>query len=775
MSPSLEPLSAGPFRRFFRPVALAAATLVIALLFFRVPDSPGSEGHSSYRMLLDLSFRPGAAESLPIATLDGPLVPLQQPVYVGRSIWRSIVWQIGSNLTMAAIVAGSLFRLPASRAWWALTIFVVLGIFDASVAPWITLFMLGAVAKKSEKPVLAILASVGMGILGATSIAHFLLATGAIAWPAAAKEPDRKNSPLLCASGFLAGFVGTWVVLDQSPLKLVHWLTFGLLDCWTPSSLFVSSATTLVYPVAGLVTIAWIGSVFLGRKTLRLTAGESRDVLLVTWGLFLAWKFRAIQPGGSPLLFFATAMLGGFLLLPRSPLSATAILLLGLFGATLPDRLLVSDAVGRINRQILQNVREISLLPGVRDRLRQNFTGYGTSFAMPLTRSAIGDNPIGLLSDQSTHAVLNGFRVIPSRLLLTGLAPEDQVSARKGQAFPASDAPSFVLERIDRDTDLFPPLRDGHAQLALYSAFDFVLSEQGFSLWRKRNNPLRGTLKLIATGEVRYGENFKLPATGGGLWIELDCAPNLLGKVLDQARPLTEPRIRTVDVNGDELGYAIAWRTARSGFLADPFFRGDVDVLKFQEGQTPVRVTSVVVDAPPSTPWAWRPRIRYRIYELPSFDSARLQNLTALQKQTFAALNRMPISFTTPFTPISGVLGEKSVIFMHPDSVMEIPVTQSDRTIVGSFGIVPAAYTNPGPSVTDGVSFSIEFVPAAGSPKRLLQRSLDPAVNSRDREPQKFTIALPPSSGGRLLLRTFNLPQATSSFDWSYWRQIELK
>src|SRR5437762_343577 len=122
--------------RGWRGLAFVGATLCIAFLFFRAPEPASSASNASYRMLLDIAFRPASAATMPVQTVDGPLVPLQNPVYVGRSIWRPMVWQFVGNLIVAAIVAGSMVQLPATRAWWAFGLFLVVGMTESSIAPW---------------------------------------------------------------------------------------------------------------------------------------------------------------------------------------------------------------------------------------------------------------------------------------------------------------------------------------------------------------------------------------------------------------------------------------------------------------------------------------------------------------------------------------------------------------------------------------------------------------------------------------------------------------
>lgn len=755
-------------------MAFAAATLALAFLFFRAPEPASSAANSSYRMLLDVAFRPAAPSTLPVQTLDGPLVPLQNPVYVGRSVWRPIVWQFLGNLAVGAILGAAALRQSATRAWWAIGGLIVLGIVDSSLGPWCAIFVLGLFASGLDNRLLRLFCGIGIGLLAATSIPHFLLGCGAIVLPLL-----RRSAPALrqaeVASGFVLGLAGLWFLLGQSLGKLGHWLWFGLTGAWTPSELTLSPTAAKTFPWIVLAWAVWGSALFFRRNLLRTQPTLALSAWLVTWGLFLAWKLVAMQPAGSPLLFFATAILGGFLLLDLCPAAAAPLFVIGVIGAAVPDRTLMSDAVGRINRQVLRNFDELRQLGSLRERLRQDFTGYGASFAMPLTRAALAGGPVGIVGDEGMQAVLNELRITLAPGFSGAGARDDAGARAHAEALLQKEAPPFSLHRIDRDTNLLPGLRDGPAQLALYRGYEFLLHEQGVSLWKKRSEPMAGPLEIVQSGKIAFGEKISLPASDDTYWLELDCSPNLAGHLRDLVHPLVEPALRVTGTDGQQLRYALAWRMARAGFLVRPFLNGDLGWLKFEEGEPNPPIDSVTVELPSSGQSLWRSQISYRLYRLPGLISARKPSLSAALQKQYAALNRLPASVSCPFPPLFGLVQAEPSLFMHPNSALELVARATDRTIEGSYGIAPGAYANSGPNVTDGVAFTIEFLAASGEKTLLLERYLDPVANTEDRGPQRFRVKIPSSTGGRLIFRTFNLPHKTSSFDWSYWREIVLK
>jgi hypothetical protein len=754
MIENLDPVSANSPPVLPRRVWLVALTLTLALLLLNLPDLPRLDEVSSYRVVLDLAYRPSTAETRPFLTLDGPLAPLQFPIYTGRSIWRSLIWQGIANLFIAGIVTVSAFRLKGSQAGWAIALFAALAVADPAVGPWITLFLLAGWAADHPNRYFRIACGIGIGILASISIPHLLLGLGAMLCQWRRSTTARFPDPY-AAVGFLGALVSTWVVLGQSFLRLAVWIWFGLTGGWTPSAVFLTSTTNAT---AGWAVLAAFGAILLagGRGSPRRSNGtEWPAPALILWGMLLSWKLVALQPAGSPLLFFTTVVFGGFVFQSVVPKRALVILLVGLGGIALTDKMAIGDAVGRTNRRLLQNVSDLSQLPGLRDRLRQTFSAMSKGVAMPEAKAVTAGMPVGIVGDHAAQTVLNEFRLAPSPI------------------FGAGDLPPYLLHRVDRTGDLLPGLQHGPARLELYRDYEFVLTETGISLWKRKGQPPGEAPKLIAEGTLHFGENLPLPASNEAYWLEILCSPNPAGLIADQFRPLPEPSLRLVDEKGLQLRYTLPWRMASRGFLAQPFFRGDTDLLRFQEGESLPRLNRVVVEPPSSARWAWSETVRYRLYRFPRLESAHIAKLTDSLSRQFAAIPRLPLSVSAPFTPASGEIDAKPAIFMHPDSSLEIAIGPEERIIQGSFGIAPGAYAEPGG--TDGVSFSLELVPATGPRQVLLKRHLDPVAHLEDRGPQSFTITLPSSQGGRLLLRTFNLPYGTGSFDWSYWRQIELK
>jgi hypothetical protein len=763
--------------RTFQPgrwLGCSALILFVFLLLLHTPDQPGVDRDSSHRMLLDICYRPAPA-GVKNATFDspqGPVAVLQSPIYVGKSIWRTMVWQIAANLLIATAFVFGAFKLPRAAAWWAVGLFAMYVATDRTVASWCSLMLLASAALPNASRPGRVLIGTAMGILASISIGHFIFAIGALALQLR-REKRTSGYDFRAPIAFVTGFIGTWLLLQQPSSRMFHWLAFGLTQTWTPSAAQVSASTAGSYVWAAVAAIAWIALVLVPCRRRRDDASWN-VVLQVSWGLAIAWKFAALQPGGSALLFFVTLATGVFLLLPVLPRRAAVLLAFAVVASAATDRMLLTDAAGRINRRVLMNANEALHLGSLRTRLQTAYGNYRQGLILHQIHAATANAPIGVLGDYASTALLNEFRVIPEPSLATREVRDERAARKNAQALLSADAPSFLLERIETERDVPTGLRDGAAQRAVYEGYDFVLTERNFLLWKKKTAvDASAAPQVSAEGTVRLGEPFALPADDASYWLELDCRPNLAGWLRDQLAPLPEPAFRVRDDRGYEISNPLPWRAARAGLVIQPFFRSEIALLRFESGESLPRVNRIVVDPPAAAAWAWSSTVRYRLYRRPPLVATAGAKPVEPPSKAFGALNRIPISVSAPFPPITSVIDREAVLFIHPDSILELEVSPADRSLRGQFAIAPGAYE--GREKTDGVSFAVEFVPAVGVRKTLLLRHLDPALNAADRGLQSFSVELPPSSGGRLLLRTFNLPGGTDSFDWSYWQGIELK
>lgn len=124
---------------------------------------------------------------------------------------------------------------------------------------------------------------------------------------------------------------------------------------------------------------------------------------------------------------------------------------------------------------------------------------------------------------------------------------------------------------------------------------------------------------------------------------------------------------------------------------------------------------------------------------------------------------------TYGFGPLT-VNGE-SWLNAHPDSDLWLRPPSDASVIVWEFGMFDASWSKEGPR-TDGTVVSVTGVVPGGESRTLFERRLDPVHQREDRGLQRVDLPYKPRVGE--VLRFSARPGSSFSYDWSYWRKIDV-
>ena len=325
--------------------------------------------------------------------------------------------------------------------------------------------------------------------------------------------------------------------------------------------------------------------------------------------------------------------------------------------------------------------------------------------------------------------------------------------------------------------ELVPTLADAAAVVDVFQDYEFILEEDGLMLWKRKPGAREKiTPTLVKQGELAAGEALPLPpiAEGTGYWLELDLKPGFLGNLWSILGEAGEPGVLFRDNEGHELYYSVLPAVASGGFLVSPFPRGEPDFLRLENGTPPPEILSVTPLPPAQKSFLWSSRVGYRLYAVPALKLTGDHKLGAEILDRYRLFNRTPTALSYLF-PIKVLPYEPgvSIAFAHPSSSIVFAINAHERHVHATFGMLNGSYQNK--NNTDGVDFSVEFIPANGLKQILYHRQLDPLSVAGDRGRQQLDVAWPSGEAGRLILRTYNAPGRGIAFDWSYWGDITIE
>jgi hypothetical protein len=441
-----------------------------------------------------------------------------------------------------------------------------------------------------------------LALLASTKFTHLILASFSVLIVGVlALLRGRWRIALLLSSCFLAGYLALWIASGQNLSNIPVYLY----NSWHINQGY-QQAMGLPTPRQPL----WLGVTILialslyGLLYLILHFGQSlmlpRFTLLAAF-IFLIWKHGFIRSDGHMLIFFVNALL---------PIIAFPVLLDDLPGRRWPSQLLLGFAgllcmlgIG-VNRQ--DESLSIWRAPShIQDKLRHHYDllGHWASvrvsyehqlakerqrFDLPRTREVIGQATIDVLGYEQAIALYNGFTYRPRPVFQSYFAYTPHLAGLNDHFYRSSLAPDYVLLKLQSIDNRFPTLDDSLLLRSFVHRYDYVHTERGFQLWKRRSQPPRESSELAAplrSEMLKLNRPLELgELTSKRLWATLRVEASWLGRLRNA---LYKPPIVTLaakDTQGRSATFRLALPQAATGFILNPLIENGADYLCFAMG-----------------------------------------------------------------------------------------------------------------------------------------------------------------------------------------------
>lgn len=776
------PTSSNARSRFLRAIGFGALVVLFALALAQFPREASAELRDAGGMALDYVVRHGGQLGATIETLGGPLGGLAAANHSGQSLWPYYWWQLGSSLALGAFVTWFAFRLRPGPRTGFLLVFLSLTAFRPAAA-YFTVAMLAGGALIAWP--LVWWEAIGVGLLlGGLSLveAPLALIAGLASAAALAARSGATRRPALVACGTLAAtlLIG-WRAAGQSWAHLLPWLMQGAAAL--PGREFTVDHTLWTPAVGFCGLIGTLAAISLSAP-LRGADGRTSRTGWITTGFVLValWIFWLRCLGhldGLPQNFFVglfalafgAAVAPGPFVRSRQTLVAVAAAV----GVLLTEPRLLAQPLILLNSKIVENTGRFADRRAWQRSVRDTSREVARVFTFPVVKATVGAQSVDLLADAIGFGLLAELHYAPRPTVQSITAGSVRQFVRNGAYYAGPDAPDFVAQRLQGWGRSIPAAMDPTAQLSLYYRYEFLLEDNSFLLWRRRDNARVPELTASPAVAVpaQWDQAVALPTSSdGALWVRVDLQRTWLGKLRQLFWPGGAPTIRLRDKDGNVFRYLLPTDAAQTGLLLQPFFRGEFDIAAYQAGlQTPA-LQEIALEADASVRAAWDLR-GFEWRRLPPVPSTGRTSTAEALAYRYRAANRLPQTITTDYPPAPVQVAGKEALLVNPEGSLVFPVLPGDTRVSGEFGLVESAYTSG--NFTDGVEFLVEHYSGAGEPRVLMRRFLDPLNEPRDRGSHRFEILLPQPATGRLVLRTTNPPNHTGAFDWSYWSQLRFE
>jgi len=584
---------------------------------------------------------------------------------------------------------------------------------------------------------------------------------------------------------FTFGLVGVWLLCGQEAANLVRYVSMGLEVAYGYGHAMGVRAPFSAEIGSMAAAILFVASSIYGARRTGLSGGAVVSICLSAAVAALFWLASFIRgdeyhwPG-----FFVAMALLPFALLCNRYLEGNRARPAGLIfvivacasvSSTMSSPLAIPERMLLVLRD---NLSTLAHLPELRDKRENEWKSVADSAALPRTRSRVGNARIDMVTWQQGMILVNGLNYAPRPVFQSYFAYTPKLARLNEAYFLSSDAPDFVLFRLDYSDSRVPASEDGLALIALLKRYRLVLVEKGFLLLERDKSsksidavtvPNEGSTATLGTDfPIHAGDE---PAIG---FIRVNLNP--FGRVYTSLFREPGLSIVTKTSDGAQTRHRLVRLTAASGFLLTPAVQSSLDWIKLYLSSPLPKPSSIRVE----TESAWE-RLLYQDQFTVALQTIDVLHPDADHESSDFDNLLYPGFNVAPSAPLSLRMidedGHEAAFLHAPDSITFKPAS-GHYTISAAFGIQNAAINDVGctASDADGVGVSV-VIHHSGGETTAWHSEIDPFHTANDRGPHYLRVENVDVDEGDSVEYRVDPGHGGSnvSCDWTYVRDLVFK
>ncbi|MBX3749978.1 MAG: hypothetical protein KF897_07820 [Opitutaceae bacterium] len=761
---------------------------LMVLAMFTPPLAPANELDASWRMALSKCFIDGLQFGTDVVFTYGPLGFLMGKTYCGLHYDSLLVWQLIQALVFSCLIFRQGLRLQGYSRYAYFAFFFLLGLSYEDSLHQMVIALLGfeLLRRHEEKHLLtpALLAGL-IGLLGLFKFTNLMIGGIFVLCTAGLLLWRRQPKAAAWRFGWFAGvFVIGWVSCGQNPLNLPAYFY----NSWEISQGYQETMGIPTPPVGLLLGLISLGLIIAYALVFLFTLADRARAVATTLALgafvFLNWKHGFVRADGHMIGFFYAVILPATafpLLLDDGPRFRRtqgalrfALVLFALAGVGHAIPGLIRGLLSNTQERVVANVTGLMDLSALRAKYQDSLRAEVAYYEMPQTRATIGGASVDVLGYEQAVAIYNQFNYRPRPVLQSYSAYRPHLSRLNLEYYASDRAPEFVLLKLHTIDQRLVACDDAEVLSLLVHRYEYVLSEKGFQLWRRKAGPFDpGAIapQPLRTASLAIGQPFVAEEfSDRPLWAVIDVRPSLLGRLRGFLYKLPIVILRVKNTQGIKTEYRLPLPLGRTGFIINPVVEDIMSYMQFAGGKPDRLLHSLEIVIAPEDWVYFADHYTVKLSALPPSLAGR-DFFREADKQLFRMFDVTPTTYEAKTSLSEGEIDGRPVMVFHAPSEMTLNVPKGATQCSGAFGFLPGAYSNG--NSTDGATFYITWV--LGTEEiLLLERNLDPANHLNDRGLQYFKVTLPPRDGGYLRLRIHPGERSNFAWDWTAWTGLNV-
>ncbi len=433
--------------------------------------------------------------------------------------------------------------------------------------------------------------------------------------------------------GYLAGALGLWVWLGQSPSHLGAYLSSSIaISTGYESAMGLQFKDSLW--TAGVVTVI----LALAAGIIRLLAADEpvgarswlRRGLVFAWLfciLFLAWKHGFLRAKSDLWAGFVALVAPALEALPvpasrRASIRAAracvlACCLLALWIEHSDDPAHFDNFAAREAARFDANLSALLYPPAYAREMGQLLDAERARDQLPLLRRIIGNRTVDVFGQNQAYAWFNELNYQPRPVFQSYAAYNGTLMDMNDRAFAANVAPEFVMFNSGPIDARYPALEDARVLRTLLADYTLVGAEPPFLLLKHQTNAVP-QMTLLHEGSVHADEPINVAEYGDvDLWLEISLTPTLEGRLRQFLYKPSEVYLVVWDQSTTQRGmFRAPVPMLDAGFLASPVVLRNPDLVGLYTGTAIHRPGGYAIQLQPGTANFWHDPIQYRLYRI---------------------------------------------------------------------------------------------------------------------------------------------------------------
>src|SRR5262249_9156440 len=147
--------------------------------------------------------------------------------------------------------------------------------------------------------------------------------------------------------------------------------------------------------------------------------------------------------------------------------------------------------------------------------------------------------------------------------------------------YRSSRAPDYALLKLQTIDNRFPTLDDSLLLRSFMHRYDYVHTERGFQLWKRRSQTPREGSELVSSlrsETVKLNQPIEISVLKNqGLWATLQLKPSLLGHLRNAIYKPPIVNLAVEDTQGQRSTFRLTLPQAATGFILNPLIEDSTD------------------------------------------------------------------------------------------------------------------------------------------------------------------------------------------------------